>query len=83
MSTVFFSMFFCTQSKCTHDANAGYSFFLLETLSEVRDRQKRRIDFNSECQHATASEVALCLPNGTAHRLRIAEQFGFLLPYMP
>ncbi len=38
---------------------------------------------HSECQHATASEVALCLPNGTAHRLRIAEQFGFLLPYMP
>jgi hypothetical protein len=40
-------------------------FLVLETLSEVRDEKNSLSISNSECQHATASGVALCLPHDT------------------
>ena len=41
-------------------------FFVLETLSEVRDKKSSASIFNSKCRHATATGVALYLRHGTA-----------------
>jgi hypothetical protein len=60
--------FLCTQSECTHHAKTGLKLTLCWKPLAKREIEKtaERLQLSSECQHATATEMALCLRRGTA-----------------